>query len=86
MILDEQTVNAYKNMLSNPKEYNLPFKSLGELLIPSDKVIAKHILYNDYKKAIDRNVPKVVFYIIMDEIFPIGKAEDGNLGYFAELS
>lgn len=85
MILDEQTVNEYKKMLSNPKEYNLPFKSLRELFIPSDKAVAKHILYEDYQKAIDRNIPKIIFYIIMDEIFPVSKAEDGNLGYLAEL-
>lgn len=81
MEINEQTISAYKKMLSKPKEYNLPFKSLREIFNPSDEAIAKHIVFEEYQKIIDRNIPKLIFYIIMDDIFPQNVASDGNLGY-----
>lgn len=81
MTINEQTISAYKQMLSNPEKNNLPFPSLREIFLPSDTAIAKHIVWDRYQRLIDRNIPKLIFYIIMDEIFPQKIAEDGNLGY-----
>lgn len=85
MILTEDLISAYKQMLSNPEKHDLPFPSLREIFLPSDTAIAKHLVYDKYQRIIDKNIPKIIFYIIMDEIFPQKKAEDGNLGYVVKF-
>lgn len=85
MQINEQTIFAYKEMLADPEKHNLPFQSLREIFLPSDIAIAKHIVYNEYQKVIDRNIPKLIFYIIMDEIYPQKIAENGDLGYCLEF-
>lgn len=85
MTLTEDLILTYKQMLSNPEKHNLQFPSLREIFLPSETAIAKHIVYDKYQKIIDKNIPKIVFYIIMDEMFPQKKAEDGNLGYVVKF-
>ncbi|WP_126654110.1 hypothetical protein [Chryseobacterium aureum] len=81
MVLNNELIQAYKQMLSNPKDYNLPFKSIDEIFDPSDNAIAKHSVFEKYQSLIQRDIPKVVFYIIMDGLFVQRKADDGNLGW-----
>lgn len=85
MVLTEELISAYKQMLSNPEKHNLAFPSLREIFLLSDTAIAKHIVYDKYQRIIDKNIPKIIFYIIMDEMFPQKKAEDGNLGYVVKF-
>ena len=69
MTLTPELIEAYKKMITNPKEYNLEFESLGEIFEKSEIAIAKHLVYDSYLLRIKKPVPKVIFYIIMDEMF-----------------
>lgn len=86
MTINEQSISAYKQMLTNPVEFNLPFKSIDDIFEPSSTAIAKHIVYEKYQRLIDRNIPKFIFYIIMDGIFAQRTADDGNLGYLLKFN
>lgn len=81
MELNKESVSAYRELLTNPKEHNLPFPSFRELFLHSDQAIAKHVVYEQYQKLIDKKIPKVIFYILLDEIFPQKKDASGCLGY-----
>lgn len=50
----------------------------------SEVVIPKHILHQEYERKITK-VSKLLFYILMDKGFRQGKANDGNMGYYAKL-
>jgi hypothetical protein len=86
MTINEQSISAYKQILTNPAEFNMPFKSIDDIFEPSSTAIAKHIVYEKYQRIIDRNIPKLIFYIIMDGIFAQRKADDGNLGYLLKFN
>lgn len=46
----------------------------------------KHILFKEFTEQTKwKGLPKVIYYILMDELFPQAKAADGNLGYMAKL-
>lgn len=81
--LTPEVINAYKTLITNPKEHGLEFKPLTECFEKSDLVTPKHILAKEYLDYIQKPLPKVILYIIMDEVFGIcdGKAESGDLGY-----
>jgi hypothetical protein len=81
MELNTETVSAYRELLANPKKHNLPFPSFRDLFLPSDDAISKHVVHAEYEKRVDRNIPKVIFYILLDEIFPQKNDDSGNLGY-----
>ena len=54
----------------------------------SDKVTAKHILFDQLIEVIKVPLPKVIFYILMDEMFGFGnyKDENGFLGYSLKIA
>ena len=82
MILNEQTVNVYKEILENPAKFGTPhIRPLAQCFKEADKPTPKHILYKQLAVEMP-NLPKVIFYIIADEKFKIGKAENGDLGYY----
>ena len=82
MQLTPQVINEFKRLINNPKENNLKFHAFDEILEKSDTPIAKHLCYDRYIGIIkNRNLPKAVFYIIMDEEFEVKKTDDGDLGY-----
>lgn len=89
MNLSQDTILAYKKLMTEPKENGLDFQPLSELFEKTVDSTAKHLLYDQYltkiKKTKDQ-LPKVFFYIIMDEIYQQKKAADGNLGYCVRLS
>lgn len=82
MILNEQTVETFKSLLMTPEKHGLDIPKLEDCFLVSEKPTAKHLLYEQYIEKVQKNVPKVIFYIIMDEKYSVGKSEDGNLGYF----
>jgi hypothetical protein len=82
MELNKQTIDAYRELLTNPEKHGLPFKALAECFKASDKITAKHIIYGQFINYLKKPLPKVIFYIIMDELFGCdGKDEKGDLGY-----
>lgn len=88
MILAPETIDAYKDALMHPIENGLDFKPLTELFEKSEQAIAKNLVYEQYLISINKTnnqVPKVIFYIIMDEMYQQKKADDGNFGYCVTL-
>lgn len=87
MTVYPETIDAFKACMEDPSSFGLDFPPLGEIVEASDDITPKHVLYDEYMKAIGgaRNIPKMVFYVIMDDKYPIGKAGDGNLGYKAGI-
>ncbi|NDV96467.1 hypothetical protein D0T84_16320 [Dysgonomonas sp. 521] len=84
MVLNEQTVNAYKELLINPQKHNLKITSITDFFAPSEIVIAKDILAKSYIDHINKPVPKIIIYIIMDDLYGACIEKDsnnGNLGY-----
>ena len=84
MELSKESVNAYKELIKNPQKHGPDFNPLSECFQASEKVTPKHILFDEYVKYLQKPLPKVIFYIIMDEEYGdlIGKDEEsGNVGY-----
>ena len=83
MTITPDVIEAHREVLTNPNLYGLPITPLAECFVSADEAIPAHILHKQYEKRIDRNVPKVIFYIIMDGAFPATKAKapNGDMGY-----
>jgi hypothetical protein len=83
MELNTESVKAYTTILKDPKAQGLPMRPLAECFEDADVATPKHLLFEDYKKEVGNNLPKVFFYIIMDQEYPtkIAKAPSGELGY-----
>lgn len=83
MNLTPQTVDAYKTLMTKPEENGLDFPSLENCFDHFDPGTPKHILYKEYVELIRKPLPKIIFYIVMDQIYFKGivKCPDGNLGY-----
>lgn len=84
MQLTPALVAAYKEALQNPQNHELDFEPLENCFIKSDTVTANHILARQYLDYTARGIPKVIFYIIMQEIYghPKGKDAEGHFGYY----
>lgn len=86
IIIDEETIAAYRTILQNPSQYHADFNfiPLSDFFIPSETITAQHILAQQYISHINLCLPKLILYIIMNELFgnPNGKDADGNLGYY----
>lgn len=82
MELNQQTVDAHFELMTNPKKHNLPWRPLEECFEPSETVTAQHILFNDYLAECPA-VPKLFFYIAMEKVY--GRAlfinAEGDLGF-----
>jgi len=87
MNLTPDAVNAFQSLLTEPKQHALPFESITDLFVKSDICTAKHILAKQYMEYLQRHVPKVILYIIMDNVFGQcnGKDAEGSLGYYLEF-
>jgi len=84
MTLTPELIAFYKNALTNPKENELAFPSISEVFEPADTAIAKDVAYGYYLGAVERStsqIPKIVFYIVMDELFQQGLTDNSEMGY-----
>lgn len=84
--LNAETVALYKQMLTQPEKFQQTYKPLKDCFAASETATAKHELFAQYSDYIKKPLPKVMFYIIMDELYPVGKASNGCSGYFLKLS
>lgn len=86
--LTPELIDRYQSWLTDPKAHNLPFEALHECFEVADTVTAKHILAEQYIKRINRKIPKIIIYVIMDREFGEcdGKDENGFLGYDLRLT
>lgn len=80
-------VDAYKKIMTDPKTHGFDFRPLDQCFKESEKATAKHELFNQYIAYINKPLPKLMFYIIMDELHSdkIGKDANGLLGYNLEF-
>ena len=87
MELSLESVAAYTVVLKDPKSQNLPIRPLSECFKDADVATPKHLLFKDYQQEVGSNVPKVIFYIVMDGEYAnkIAKAPNGDLGYLLEF-
>ena len=88
LILCPESIDAYKTLLTHPADHGLTFRPLAECFRESDTVTPKHELYATFINYLQKPLPKVMFYIIMDELYSslidVEKLPDGtngNLGY-----
>ena len=83
MDLTPETISAYKELITEPKKYGLEITAITDFFCKSDKVTANHILATAYVDHIQKPLPKVILYIIMDEIYGCCSEvdENGDLGY-----
>ncbi len=62
--------------------------NMQQYFIRSKEFTPKHLLFKKFIEGTKwKGLPKIIFYIIMDELYPrsIGKAKCGNLGYSLDL-
>lgn len=86
MTLSPEAVDAYKKLLTDPKENGLDFPPLKEVFEDAEVATPKHILFEQYIKIINKPLPKLMFYIIMDGMYKQAHAPDGNLGYLIKVN
>lgn len=61
---------------------------ITQYFLQSETCIPKHLLFKEFTEGTKwKQLPKIIFYILMDELFAssIGKADNGDLGYFLKL-
>jgi hypothetical protein len=82
MQLNEQSVNAYKTILSNPSEHGMDFRPITECFEKSETATAQHILFKQYLEYLQKPLPKIIFYIVMAEIYgaPNGFDQEHRFG------
>lgn len=80
--LNEQSVAAYHELMTNPAAHKLPFRPLEECFEESETVTAQHILFKDYQREAPA-CPKIFFYIVMEKVYGPARYKDerGDLGF-----
>lgn len=69
--LTPKTVAMFRKFVEHPEEFKgCNYKPIQECFEKSDLCTPKHILFNQYIAYLRRPLPKVFFYIIMDDIYP----------------
>lgn len=88
MEINLENINAYKTILLDPHKHGFEFDAITDCFAKSEVVVAKHLLADAYLKYMDKPLPKVFLYIIMNEVFGQcdGKDTDGNLGYHLKFT
>lgn len=89
MTITPEAVDAYKKLMTEPKEHGLDFPPLSEVFERTHFATAKHLIYEQYLGRINKSrdqLPKIFFYIVMDEMYGQVKADDGNIGYCVRIN
>lgn len=83
MTLTPELISAYETILCNPVDNGFSFTPIDQAFTPSEVATPKHILFEEYAKAANIPLEKVIFYIVMDKMYSttIAKAPNGDLGY-----
>lgn len=99
--LTPAVIEKFKDFLVNPANYGCSYKPLHEVFVDGDHYEPQDKLFDAYIDYIQKPLPKVVFYIIMQEEFPELRGCDewdeiakdgkqvhrvGNLGYKLKLN
>jgi hypothetical protein len=75
---------VYKKILDNPDQYNMTTPKWEDIVKKDEICTPKHLLFEQIR-LIYPALPKIIFYIIADERLTIGKADSGELGYYATI-
>lgn len=89
LIITPDVINHYKGLLVHPEKYGCTYQPLHEVFVECDGVTPQDILFNQYLNYIKEPLPKVVFYIIMEQEFTTYKGVEpkdengkgGRIGY-----
>lgn len=81
LTLSPGLIDAYKTIMQDPAAHGFIFRPLNECFETSEAATPKHILFKEYVDYIDKPLPKVIFYIVMDALYSTAKAANGDLGY-----
>ncbi len=86
--LTPEVIDAYKTLITDPKKHDMDFDAITECFEKSETVTAKHELADAYINHINKPLPKLILYIIMDDIFGQcnGRDKKGNAGYFLKFN
>lgn len=85
MILTPERIAAYKELISNPSKHGLPITSINDFYEVSDTLASKYTLAKAYLVHVNNKIPKLILYIIMDEIYGESIDEKGILGYYLKV-
>lgn len=84
MTITPQMIDSYREILTNPDKHELPYKPITEWFVKSEDILPKHLAFDSVKDLV--NIPKFIFYILMDELYPVGKALSGDAGWPIEYA
>lgn len=62
--------------------------NITQYFIESKACTPKHLMFKEFtEKTKWKGLPKIIFYILMDDTYPqsIAKAQNGDLGYCLEI-
>jgi hypothetical protein len=75
MNITPELIEASRTKINMPQYYE-----------PAEVATPKHILFAEFiEKTEWKGLPKLMYYIIMDKEFSVGKAPNGDLGYKVTL-
>jgi len=92
-----EVIERFKDFLVNPLKWQCSYKPLHEFFIEGDHYEPQDKLFKAYLDYIKKPLPKVIFYIIMQEEFPQfggcdtfidedGKRRNRDFGYKLKLN
>lgn len=83
LTLTSEVVESYEKLLTNPAGFGLEFPAMNDCFEYSNEITAKHELAQAYIDHIEKDVPKLIIYIIMTDWYGECKYRDssGLLGY-----
>ena len=95
--LTPDVIAQYKDFLVNPAKYKCDYKPLHDCFVEGDHYAPQNHLYEQYIDYIQKPLPKVIFYIIMQEEFSEyggcdmitekdGSRHNGDFGYKLKLA
>ena len=89
--LTPSIIGRFTDFLVNPEKWDCTYKPLKACFVEGDHYEPQHLLYRQYVDYIQKPLPKVIFYIIMQEQFPEYRGTDdrpgmsGDIGYKLRL-
>ena len=94
LVVTPDVINHYKDLLKHPEKYGCTYQPLHEVFVKCDEVTPQDILFNQYLNYIKKPLPKVVFYIIMEQEFAAYKGVEpkdengkgGRIGYRLKIN
>lgn len=86
MYVTPESVASFKEWMTEPSKFDLPIRPLSEMFKESETVTASHIIFQQADQEYKRSIPKIFFYIVMEQVYgqAVHKDSRGDLGYKME--